>query len=160
MLSTGQKISFLINDFPGQLEKIDPSSNPLFGKMSVQQMIEHFADSVRIASGKQSHQNILTAPENLERMQQFMMSDKPFKENTPNPLLSETPPPVRQSSVAAAIAELRSELNDFVASFQNNAARTTRNPFFGDLDLEKNAQLLYKHALHHLKQFGTVVSSE
>jgi len=29
-----------------------------------------------------------------------------------------------------------------------------RNPFFGDLNFEQNVALLYKHAVHHLKQFG------
>lgn len=86
------------------------------------------------------------------------MSDKPFRENTPNPLIGEVPPPVRHPDVPAAIAELRKEIEHFIATFKDIPGRTTRNPFFGDLDLEKNAQLLYKHALHHLKQFGVDLS--
>jgi hypothetical protein len=41
--------------------------------------------------------------------------------------------------------------------FQENHMQQTRNPFFGDLNFEENVHLLYKHALHHLKQFGVMV---
>ena len=30
------------------------------------------------------------------------------------------------------------------------------NPIFGELDFNGNVQLLYKHALHHLRQFGRI----
>ena len=35
-------------------------------------------------------------------------------------------------------------------------AHITTNPIFGDLDFAANVQLLHKHALHHLRQFGLV----
>ena len=39
-------------------------------------------------------------------------------------------------------------------AFEKNPDLVTRNPFFGDLNFEQSVQLLYKHALHHLRQFG------
>lgn len=74
------------------------------GKMNVQQMIEHFAgDAVRNASGRLKMDTILTPASNLERMREFMMSDKPFKENTKNPLMGEDPAPLRFKTIQAAI---------------------------------------------------------
>ncbi len=84
------------------------------------------------------------------------MTENPFKENTKNPLLGETPLPLRKPTLQAAIDTLQEELNYFFSVFENNPALTTRNPIFGELDYAQHVQLLHKHALHHLRQFGLV----
>lgn len=83
-----------------------------------------------------------------------MMSDKPFKENTKNPLMGKEPAPLQYQTVQAAIGSLQEELIYFFEVYEKNPAQIIRNPFFGDLNFEQNVQLLHKHALHHLKQFG------
>jgi len=88
------------------------------------------------------------------------MSDKPFKENTVNSLMPEVPAPVKNPSVQEAINELQNEINNFFFTFEKNKFQTTRNPFFGDLNYEENVQLLHKHALHHLKQFGVTIENK
>jgi hypothetical protein len=122
--------------------------------MTLQQMIEHFSDSVRIASGKTVITKLVTPPENLERMRSFIMSETPFRENTRNPLLPELPPPVKNATIEKAIEELQAELSFFFNVFEKNKLQFTLNPFFGELNYAENIQLLYKHAIHHLKQFG------
>ena len=139
------------------LKQIPSDTPPKWGKMTLQQMIEHFADYTRIASGKTPFTDIMTPPGNLQRMRDFVMSDKPFRENTPNPLMPEVPAPVRNPSVEEAIKELKNEMDYFFTVFNKNNLRVTRNPFYGDLNYEQNVQLLHKHALHHLKQFGVVI---
>jgi len=106
------------------------------------------------ASGRLKIDHIMTPPGNLEKMREFMMSNKPFKENTKNPLMSEEPAPPRYKTVQGAIGALQQELIYFFEAFEKDPALITRNPFFGDLNFEQNLQLLYKHALHHLRQFG------
>ncbi len=152
------KISFLKTDFISLLRQISSDTLPAWGKMSLQQMIEHFADAVKLASAKTAISKIYTPAENLPKMQQFLASDKPFRENTVNPLMPEAPAPVRNKSVENAIAELKTELDYFFAVFETKGLQQTRNPFYGDLNFEQNVQLLYKHALHHLRQFGLTVS--
>jgi hypothetical protein len=154
-----EKISFLKLRFVPLLKKIPSDTQPKWGKMTLQQMIEHFTESVRIASGKIVHNDIVTPSEHLQRMRDFAISDKPFRENTVNPLMPEVPAPVKNPSVEDAIKELASELDFFFAVFEKNNLQVTRNPFFGDLNYEENVQLLYKHALHHLKQFGVIPAS-
>jgi len=83
-----------------------------------------------------------------------MLSETPFRENTTNPLMPEVPAPVVNVSKDEAINELQNELKFFFSVFEKNNLQVTRNPFFGDLNYEENVQLLYKHAAHHLKQFG------
>lgn len=153
---TNKKPDFLRKDFFIYLRSIDSTTPPLWGKMSFQQMIEHFTDAVRIASGKTTNTVMLTTADNLEKMQNFLMSDKPFRENTPNPLLAEVPSPVRNISMEEAVKELEKEIDFFFSVFKENIQNKTLNPFFGELNFEQNVQLLHKHAQHHLKQFGVM----
>ena len=149
------KENFLRTKLVPCLQQLDPGTPPRWGKMNVQQMIEHYAgDAVRNASGRLKIEKITTPPENLERMREFMMSDKPFKENTKNPLMGEEPAPIRYHTIQAAIGALQQELIYFFEAFEKDPHLITRNPFFGDLNFEQNVQLLHKHALHHLRQFG------
>lgn len=150
-----EKENFLRTKLVSHLQRLDPATPPRWGKMSVQQMIEHLGgDSFRVASGAIRMEKILTPPGQLPGMRSFMMSDKPFRENTPNPLLGDSPAPVRYKTVQGAIGTLQQELIRFFDVFEKNPQLTTRNPFFGDLSFDENVQLLYKHALHHLRQFG------
>jgi len=151
------KVDFLKRRFISFLKQIPSDTPPQWGKMTLQQMIEHFADSVRIASGKAVHTDIITPPENFQRARDFMLSDKPFRENTANPLMPAVPAPVKNISCNAALDELDRELKHFFSVFEKNNLTVTRNPFFGDLNFDENIHLLYKHALHHLRQFGVAV---
>ena len=150
-----EKENFLRTKLITYLQRLNPDTAAVWGKMNVQQMIEHYAgDAVRNANARLKIDKIVTLPENLNRMREFMLSDKPFKENTKNPLMGEKPAPLRYKTVQAAIGALQQELIYFFEAFEKNQNLITRNPFFGDLTFEQNVQLLYKHALHHLRQFG------
>jgi hypothetical protein len=154
-----EKTDFLRHRFISLLRQIPSDTPPHWGKMTLQQMIEHFADTVRIASGKTVHTELVTPPEHLQRLRDFILSDKPFKENTVNPLMPAVPAPVINISSEEAISELQKEIDFFFRVFEKNNLQVTRNPFFGDLNFEQNVHLLHKHALHHLKQFGVEVKS-
>ena len=149
------KEDFLRTKLVTYLQQLNPQTPARWGKMNVQQMIEHFAgDAVRNASGRLKIEQMVTPADHLPRMKEFLLSEKPFKENTKNPLMGEEPAPLRYKTVQAAIGALQQELIYFFEAFEKDPRLITRNPFFGDLNFDENVQLLYKHALHHLKQFG------
>ena len=150
-----EKENFLRTSLVSYLQRLDPSTPPKWGKMNVQQMIEHFGgDAVRNANGKLKIETILTPPENLEKGRAFMMSEKPFRENTNNPLIGSEPAPLQYKTVQAALGALQQELIYFFEAYEKDPQLIIRNPFFGDLNFDQQVHLLYKHALHHLKQFG------
>ncbi len=148
-----EKATFLKQGYIAVLHNIDPAIQPSWGKMNVAQMVEHMSDSFRIANGKDKH-TCITPEERLSKMQAFLMNDNPFRENTVNPLLPVTPPPVRFGHITDALDELQQEIDDFFAVFDQDKTTIITNPIFGDLNYEMWVQLLYKHALHHLRQFG------
>ena len=148
-----EKENFLRTKLISHLQKLKPETPPLWGKMNAQQMIEHMTAVMMSASGK-IKLPIVTPAERLPKMQEFMMSEKPFKENTKSPVLGEEPAPLKKHTKEAAIGKLQEEIIYFFEAFEKDPALKTTNPVFGELNFEMNIQLLYKHALHHLKQFG------
>jgi hypothetical protein len=155
METIASKTAFLKYDYIKKLMDLDAHTAAAWGKMNVQQMIEHMSDYVCIASGKTVYA-LHTAEDRLPKMQGFLMSDKPFQENTPNPLMPDVPPMVRHVKKENAIAELEQELNYFFEVFNAHPNAKHMNPFFGELDYPMQIQLLHKHAMHHLRQFGVV----
>lgn len=156
-MENAEKAAFLKYRFIPLLKQIPSDTTPQWGKMTLQQMIEHFSDSVRIASGKTVHTDFVFPPEQLQKFREFVLSEKTFKENTVNPLLPEIPAPVINVSAEEAVNELQKEIDFFFSVFEKNNLQVTRNPFYGDLNYEENIHLLHKHALHHLRQFNVTV---
>lgn len=147
------KKSWLKSEYTKRLAELSHDAERLWGKMNVQQMIEHMSDYVRIASGRTPMQ-VVTPEEHLPKMQGFLMSDKPFRENTPNALMPDTPPTARHADQQAAIQELQAEIDHFFDTYTKDKELKIANPFFGYLSFDMQVQLLHKHAWHHLKQFG------
>lgn len=147
------KENYLRRDYIPQLRSLDPKATARWGKMNVQQMIEHMIDAFQNANGKMVFNGILSPDERIEKMQAFLLTDKPFKENTKNILMPEEPTPVHFATVGDAINALETEIIDFFKFWEENNNASLRNPFFGDLDYEHWIGLLYKHAVHHMDQF-------
>ncbi len=148
-----QKIKFLKADFPMFVSSLKPEQKGKWGKMNAQQMVEHMSYAFRLANGKHVEKPVYS-PEITQKMHQFMMTEKPFRENTPNQLLSDEPYALKNRSMAEAIAELRSEIDHFFQVYAERSELRMVNPFFGNLNFEEQVQLLHKHAAHHAKQFG------
>ena len=158
MTAIDDKVHFLKIEFIPLLKSILFDKPPMWGKMNLHQMIEHFSQALRVASGRVAVTQMVTPIEHLEKMRSFLMSDMPFRENTPNPLMPEVHEDVHaDKTIDDSIAELNTEIDHFFSVFESKQQQQTRNPFFGDLDYKMNVQLLYKHAVHHLKQFGVIV---
>lgn len=151
------KISFLKEELIPLLRSLPSDAKPVWGKMTVQGMIEHLADTFKLASGRFVNTKVFTPPEKLEGFRQFLMSDQPFPQGIENPFLPKDPAPARNKTIEEALHELRTEIDFFFTVFEENNQQVTLHPYFGQLDFTMNIQAQYKHMLHHLKQFGIEV---
>jgi hypothetical protein len=151
-----EKASFLKSGLVAAIRALPADKAPDWGKMNLQQMTEHMSrEGFGWASGKVAH-TIQTPEEHLPKMQAFLMSEKPFRENTPNALMPEEPAAVEHPDMESALNALQGEIDYFFSVFELEPGKIVVNPFFGRLDYEMSVQLLYKHAQHHLKQFGAL----
>jgi hypothetical protein len=147
------KLSFLKNEFAKVLASIAPDTLPHFGKMSVHQMIEHMGYAFKQASGLIPLEQI-NDDETTAKMHRFMMSNKPFRDNTPNPYLPDEPDKAQYNTVSESLNYLQKDIEHFLSVFANNPDQKVANPFFGNLGFDEWVHLLHKHAHHHLRQFG------
>ena len=147
------KIDFLQHKLIPLMSSLDEHTKPLFGKMNVHQMIEHMGYAFQQASGliplPASNNKAMT-----EKMYRFMMSDKPFRDNTPNVYLPEEPVAPTYDTISVSINALKNDIEVFFSTFENDKTQRILNPFFGHLNFEEWVHLLHKHSLHHLRQFG------
>ena len=149
------KETFLKEKLIAMLKKLTGGEKAKWGVMNAQQMVEHFADAVKSANGKLALP-LLNNGERLQKSREFLMSDEPFKENIKNPLIPGDGFKLRKPDIQSAINVVQKELDYFFEIFEKHPEIKTGNPFFGELDYDMNVQLLHKHAMHHLKQFGLV----
>lgn len=148
-----QKKNFLKNEFSALLRSISPDKAPLFGKMNPQQMVEHMAEYIRMGYGNPVISQRSYADEIILKMNEFLRTEKPFRPNTPNPLMDETPPLAKLATYEDAVRDVEMAINELFAAFELNPKLEISNPFFGDLDFSMTLQLLVKHGQHHLRQF-------
>lgn len=147
------KEHFLANELIAHLKAISPDTKPIFGKMNLHQMIEHLSFSFQQAIGMHP-QPAANNEEITAKMYLFLSSDKPFRDNTPNQYMSDTPSPALTASVEIAIENLKKDIENFFTYYQKNESQMVANPFFGNLFFQDWVQLLHKHTKHHLRQFG------
>ena len=149
------KLFFLQTDYLQKLQRLDPNTNPIFGKMNVHQMIEHMGYAFRQASGL-IPLAALNDEATTQKMHHFLMSDKPFRDNTPNPYLPDEPEAPKHESIQNAIHALKTDIDVFVYTFADDNEKRILNPFFGHLNQNEWIHLLHKHAMHHLRQFNPI----
>ncbi len=147
------KLSFLKDELPTLMAKLKAGDKGNWGVLTAQGMVEHLGDALREANGKTPIKT-LTPPDKLEKAKSFAMSDKPFKENTKNSMMSAEPAQLNFISIDAAIVDYQKEIKAFIKHFKGKEESTLPNPFFGDLNFAEWTHLLHKHATHHCKQFN------
>ncbi len=148
-----EKEIFFKETYIQTLKRLSGNEKGNWGVLSPQGMIEHMTDSVGVAHGR-IKQELQTPTEVLERVRTFALSDKEFKPDTKNSLMSDTPAPLRTRTITEAITELEKELAVFLDFYKTNPRATYLNPFFGEFNYADWLHILHKHALHHLKQFN------
>jgi Protein of unknown function (DUF1569) len=152
-MSTEQQLIFLQKDFIEAISQIDEHAVPNFGKMNLHQMVEHMSYSFEVAYGKILVPAI-TPEDKVPSAQKWLMGEAMFKPNIHNVLLPDEPQPVQTATVKDAIEVLGNSIKNFIAFYADDKDKQIQNAFYGKLNFEQQAQLLFKHATHHLAQFS------
>ena len=136
------------------LNKLKPTTQPLWGSMTSQRMVEHLSDSLKMAVG----QNVfpLEIPQDrIPRMKEFLFSDKPMAKNI-EVLFAKKNEKLRCDDLEFAIDELTENWLEFEEYFAQNDSSTAVHPYYGELNFEEWNRLHSKHFTHHLHQFGLI----
>ena len=151
------KSAFISTELFISLQQLHAHSMPKWGKMNAQQMVEHLMDFIDLSVEK-IHFPLAVPEEDLPKYKTFLMSEKPFRENTKAPatVLGENPLPIKLDSLESAIYQLQITVVNFFTFFAENPNKKTLHPAFGWLNYEEWLILHYKHISHHLRQFELI----
>jgi Protein of unknown function (DUF1569) len=132
-----------------RLNRLEPSSTALWGKMDVAQMLAHTAKVLAEATSreptKQEFMCVILGP-----LFKRSTLTKGFSKNTPS----------TANVIATSSCDFETEKSNLIHAlehfFQGQEAGITNQPhtFFGRMSANEWARLQWLHLDHHLKQFG------
>jgi hypothetical protein len=134
-------------ELAARIQALNEHSAAQWGKMNVGQMLKHCSQWDEMALGKRKYKQSLLGKIFGKMALRDMLKDAPIKRNLP------TVPAFKISGHAGLEAEKRKwiKLLDEYADLSGNGFV---HPFFGTLSKEDTGLVAYKHADHHLRQFG------
>lgn len=133
-----------------RINKLTPDTTPLWGTMTVSQMLKHCQQPIKISNGSLKLKSGLMSFLFGRKIKDKMMSPKPFRKNLPT---------VRQFKITEQLdyKQEKEELVHLVQSFANEGAdaiKIDKHPFFGKMNMDEWNTLHWKHLDHHLRQFN------
>jgi len=134
-----------------RISQLTPGSAPLWGKMTVSQMLAHCSIGIETATGDQKPPRVAVGRILGPLVKPLALrNDEPMRKNSPTaPIFIVKGEPEFKTEQA----RLSSLVERFGAA---GASCCTDHPhsFFGRLKPDEWAILMYKHVDHHLRQFG------
>jgi hypothetical protein len=144
--------SFFTHVAPKLLESLSADQLPQWGTLTAVGMLDHLRRALAFSIGEERAE-IVVPEEKLVVYKRFLMSDKPFGENLPQP---------KEFARVAAFegdlekhkAELLRQIEAVLHHFEVHPDFTSNHPSFGTLNKEEWMHLHKKHITHHFRQFG------
>ena len=133
-----------------RVDRLQPTTQHLWGKMDVAQMMAHCSATLDMASGRLILPRAFVGRILAPFVRPLFTNDKPFSKNSPTDkkfVIAD------QRDFAKEQEGLKLRVRQF---HQGGEAKCTRHPhsFFGPLTPQEWATGMYKHLDHHLRQFG------
>jgi len=130
-----------------RLRRLQPSTQPRWGKLTAPKMICHLADQLRVSLGDLPIQRIDTFPSRT--LVKWLVVYSPVQ---PPPAKIQTAPEML-TSAPKAWAEDMAQVEKLIGRLAATPTAAV-HPFFGPLSHGGWGRLAWKHLDHHLRQFG------
>ncbi len=132
------------------------STQPKWGKMTAQHMVEHLEYFFQVAQGKMAFKSY-TPEKYLEKLQDSLYNYRFLIKNYDHPALRKGElEDLRYDSLEEAKSALLTAIDEVDAFFKANPKATVPNSVFGDLDVYMWELYNRKHFHHHFEQFGLI----
>ncbi len=141
------------NDTTEILNRVDnlkPTSQRLWGKMEVAQMLAHCSKTLEAATGQKNLPRTFIGKVLGGIFKRTYSNEKPFEKNSPTNYYFKT---TDQRNFETE----RQKVKEFIQEFQTGGeskCTTHPHPFFGKLTPTQWSIGMHKHLDHHLRQFG------
>lgn len=156
MKTTKELEQFLENEFCNWLSSLTIENVAFWGKMDVQQMVEHLIIAVNVSNGKQLI-TLATSIEKVDKLKKIaLLSDRPMQREFKNVALPIDPIPHEYPDLQAAKEGLIGAVQAFKNHFNAQVEKTQLHNIFGELNYHEWLWFHYKHFIHHFSQFGII----
>jgi hypothetical protein len=131
-----------------RINKLTQSSQPLWGKMNVDQMFKHTNEAIIVAFGENNIKvNFLMRL--LGKLMKNKVFNSEFRKNSPT----------AKEFIFTESYDFETSKNELIKNFSRFAEgheviKLTNHPFWGKMTYEDWDKLMWKHVDHHLMQFG------
>jgi Protein of unknown function (DUF1569) len=136
-------------DICQRLERLTPDAKARWGKFTVAQMVAHLNDAMRMASGELPVKS-KKLPLRYWPLKQLVIYVLPFPKGAP------TAPELLARCTNADLSAEQQEFRKLAESVaaKSSSDRWPEHPAFGTLTWKAWGVLAFRHADHHLRQFG------
>ena len=149
-ITNRRELNTLLNEF-------NEDTEPRWGNMTPQNMIEHLATVLQYTNGKKEIAQRTSEEEGRKAKEAFIYSEVPMSMGLKSPLLpAEGPIPFEFANLEEAKKQLNKELDDFEAYHAQHPDALFIQPRMGKLNYNEWIVFHNKHFTHHFKQFGLV----
>jgi len=141
-----------IKGINARLDNLTPESKPLWGRMSVNQMLTHMNDAFKVALGMKPAKDISNVFWNKVLFPVLVNGLAWFPKGSAAPI------EIRQGGQGSNPRDFYTEL-EFLKKMmdvfnEREGAKLQGHPLFGKLSKKQWRDLMVVHLDHHLKQFG------
>jgi len=132
-----------------RIKTLNEDNTQQWGKMNIYQMLKHCTLSDEMYLGDKTYpRQFIGRIFGKIALKTLTKDDAPMGKNAP------TSKDFKVQQSAGDIAAERDKWTALIERYQNYNAPLFTHWFFGDMTKEQVGQLAYKHADHHLRQFG------
>jgi oxepin-CoA hydrolase/3-oxo-5,6-dehydrosuberyl-CoA semialdehyde dehydrogenase len=135
--------------------KLTPDSQPAWGVMTAQHMVEHLEMGYRIAAGQHQDFEVATPEEYLEKTAATLWNYKKMPRGHKMPLMKKdgTLEELKHDNLETAKEKMLEARQEYLDYFKRNPKAVTKNAVFGELSKYEWYLLERKHLNHHFEQF-------
>jgi hypothetical protein len=138
------------------LQRLEDNTQPLFGIMTPQHMVEHIAQAVSISNGERTLSLMVDSDRASTQKRIMIFTDRPFPKGMKAPSLDGKQPALMFNNLDEAKRELIRQFDLFDAWYHQHPEATCMHPFLGPLNQDEWVRFHTKHVTHHFQQFSLI----
>ena len=152
MSTDKSKKEFLTQQVPELLNKLKPDTEPAFGLMTPQHMVEHLTLIVKTSVKRYGEPEAEPTKRQLG-FRRFIENGAIFQHRLSDKTRADLPA-LKYGSLEEAASHISEALHRFYDHFEANPGFKAYSPFMGEMSFEELELFHYQHYRYHLWQFG------
>jgi hypothetical protein len=154
MNNTKSKKDFLTKDVMELLKNLRPDTEPAFGLMTAQHMVEHLSWSLKGCTKRAGE--VENPPTKGQLGFQKFIENGAILQHRPSDKTKADLPELRYENLEAAIVQIGIAIERFYSHFEANPDFKSYSKFFGELNFEQLELFNHNHYRYHFWQFGLI----